>query len=133
MLTLATRAFPQLPDVHAQAIPRLCYGAEDREAGLYTLDGQPKTMEEAVDHMQYFQHSRQSRPPKPKREAVRSMADKDKVSVDSQKDGEGESEIKELRSRCSSLRIEGEWQGPSRPDASVAATSSTRRAGGTQS
>uniref|UniRef100_K1P6K3 Uncharacterized protein n=1 Tax=Magallana gigas TaxID=29159 RepID=K1P6K3_MAGGI len=58
-------------------------------------------MEEAVDHMQYFQHSRQSRPPKPKREAVRSMADKDKVSVDSQKDGEGESEIKELRSRCS--------------------------------
>lgn len=61
---------------------------------MYTLDGQPKTMEEAVDHMQYFQHSRQSRPPKPKREAVRSMADKDKVSVDSQKDGEGESEIK---------------------------------------
>ena len=103
MLTLATRAFPQLPDVHAQAIPRLCYGAEDREAGLYTLDGQPKTMEEAVDHMQYFQHSRQSRPPKPKREAVRAMADKDKVAEDSQKDGEGENEIKELKSRLQQL------------------------------
>ena len=35
VLTLATRAFPQLPDVHAQAIPRLCYGAEDRDAGMY--------------------------------------------------------------------------------------------------
>ena len=103
VLTLATRAFPQLPDVHTQAIPRLCYGAEDREAGLYALDGQPKTVEEAVDRMQYFQHSRQSRPPKPKREAVRAMADKDKVAEDSQKDGEGENEIKELKSRLQQL------------------------------
>lgn len=47
---MATRAFPQLPDVHTQAIPRLCYGAEDREAGLYPLDGQPKTVDEAVEN-----------------------------------------------------------------------------------
>lgn len=66
---------------------------------MYTLDGQPKTVEEAVDRMQYFQHSCQSRPPKPKREAVRAMADKYKVSIDSQKDGEGESEITEFKSR----------------------------------
>ena len=68
VLTLATRAFPQLPDVHAQAIPRRCYGAEDKDAGMYALDGQPKTVEEAVDRMQFFQHSRQGRPPKPKRD-----------------------------------------------------------------
>ena len=36
VLTLATRAFP---DVHAQAIPRLCYGAEDKDAGMYAQDG----------------------------------------------------------------------------------------------
>ena len=54
MLTLATRAFPQLPDLHAQAIPRLCYGAEDKDAGMYALDGQPKMVEEALDQMQFF-------------------------------------------------------------------------------
>ena len=40
---MSTRAFPLLPDEHAQAIPRLCYGAEDKDAGMYALDGQPKT------------------------------------------------------------------------------------------
>jgi hypothetical protein len=30
VLTLATRAFPDTPDVHTHAIPRLCFGAEDR-------------------------------------------------------------------------------------------------------
>ena len=64
--TLATRAFPQLPDLHAQAIPKLCYGAQDKDAGMYALDGQSKTVEEAVDCMQFFQHSRQGHPPKPK-------------------------------------------------------------------
>ena len=68
VLTLATRALPQLPDLHAQAIPRLCYGAEDKDEGMYALDGQPKTVEETVDRMQFFQHSRQGRPPKPKRD-----------------------------------------------------------------
>ena len=58
----------QHPDVYAQAIPSLCYGAEDMDAGMYALDGQPKTVEEAVDRMQFFQHSRQGRPPKPKRD-----------------------------------------------------------------
>lgn len=61
-LTLATRAFPQLPDIHTQVIPRLCYGAEDFDAGLHALDGSPKTVEEALNRMQYYQHSRRSRP-----------------------------------------------------------------------
>ncbi|XP_062615272.1 uncharacterized protein LOC134277010 [Saccostrea cucullata] len=67
VLTLATRAFPSVPDVHTHAIPRLCYGAEDRDAGLYALDGHPRTVEEAVECMQYYQHSRRHRP-KPSRE-----------------------------------------------------------------
>ena len=53
VLTLATRAFPQLPDVHAHAIPRLYYRAEDKDAGMYALEGQPKTVEDAVDRMQF--------------------------------------------------------------------------------
>ena len=40
---------------------------------MYALDGQPKTVEEAVDRLQFFQHSRQGRPPKPKRD-VRAIA-----------------------------------------------------------
>ena len=55
VLTLATRSFPYLPDVHAQAIPRLCYGAEDKDAGMFTLGGQSKTVKEAVNRMQIFQ------------------------------------------------------------------------------
>ena len=73
MLILATRAFPQLPDVHVQAIPRLCYGAKDKDAGMYALDGQPKTVEEAVDRMQFYQYSRQFRSPLPKHEVVRTV------------------------------------------------------------
>ena len=65
VLTLATRAFPQLPNMHAQAILRLCHGAEDKDAGMYAPNGQPKTVEEAVDLMHFFQHSRQGLPPKP--------------------------------------------------------------------
>ena len=64
VLTLTTRAFPQLPDVHAHAIPRLYYRAEDKDADMYAFDGQPKTVE-VVDRMQFFQHLRQRRPPKP--------------------------------------------------------------------
>ena len=48
VLTLATQAFQQPPDVHAQAIPRLCYVAEDKDPGMYTLDCQPKTVTGAV-------------------------------------------------------------------------------------
>lgn len=62
VLTLADRAFPQLPDIHNKAISRLCYVADDVDAGLHVLDGNPKTMETALDQMQYYQHSRRSKP-----------------------------------------------------------------------
>ena len=35
------------------SIPWLCYMGEDRDAGMYALDGQPKTEDEAVDRMQF--------------------------------------------------------------------------------
>lgn len=37
---------------------RLCYGTEDRDAGLYALEGQPKTADRR--RMQYFQHYHRS-------------------------------------------------------------------------
>ena len=49
VLTLATRSFPSLPDVHVQAIPRLCYGADAKDSRMYALDCQSKKMEEVMD------------------------------------------------------------------------------------
>jgi hypothetical protein len=46
----------------------LCYGAEDRNAGLYALDGKPRAVEQAVDRMQYYVHSRQTKSSKPSRD-----------------------------------------------------------------
>lgn len=37
------------------AIPCLCFGAEDQDVGLHALYGQPKTVDEAVDRMLYYQ------------------------------------------------------------------------------
>ena len=71
VLTLAIRAFPQLPEMHVPAISRLCYGAKDKDAGMFALDGQPKAVEEAVDRMQFYENSRQFCPSLPKHEAVR--------------------------------------------------------------
>ena len=50
------------------------HGAGDKDAGMYALDGQPKTGEEAVDRMQFYQHSRQFSPSLPKHEVVRTVA-----------------------------------------------------------
>jgi hypothetical protein len=32
-------------------VTRVCFGEEDRDAGLYAFDGQPKTVEEAIDRI----------------------------------------------------------------------------------
>ena len=102
MLTLAIRAFPQLPDVHAQAIPRLCCGAEDKDAGMYALDGQPKTVEEAVDRMQFYQHSRQFRSPLPKHEVVRTVTlEEDQAKC--VEEGKSNRELLELQNRVQDL------------------------------
>ena len=46
---------------------------------MCALDGQPKTVEEAVVRMQFFQHSRHGRPPKPKRDVMRAVAHEEVV------------------------------------------------------
>lgn len=43
------------------------------DAGMYTLDGEPKTVEEAVYRMEYYQHSRQTKSSRSKRN-VRQVA-----------------------------------------------------------
>lgn len=65
------------------------------------MDGQPKTAKEAVDRMQYFSSIcvRASS----KQEAVRAMANKNNEAVDNQKDGEGKSEVRDLKSRIQQL------------------------------
>ena len=74
MLTIDTRAFPKFPDVHGQVIPRLCYGAEDKDAGMYAIDTQPKPVEGAVDCMQFYQNFRRCRSQLPRHEVVRAVA-----------------------------------------------------------
>ena len=113
VLTLATRAFPQLPDVHAQAIPRLCYEAEDKDAGMYALEGQPKTVEEAVDRMQFFKHWRQGRPLKPQRE-VRAVASEEEPQRTG--DGRPSREIRDLQSRIKELERALQERPPVQPN-----------------
>jgi hypothetical protein len=86
ILALATRAFPTLADVHPQAVTWLCYGAEDQDAGLYALHGHPKTVEEAVDRMQYYQHSCQGRPSKSKVRQVEARSRESPPERDSRND-----------------------------------------------
>ena len=64
VLSLATRAFKNLPDEHMyqQAIMRLCQGATDKDArqkdaGQYAANLRPKTMEDALDRFRCYQHN----------------------------------------------------------------------------
>ena len=68
---------------------------------MYALDGQPKTVEEAVDRMQFFQHWRQGRPPKPKRDVVRAVAPEEEPK--GTRNDRSSSEIRDLQSRIKKL------------------------------
>ena len=68
---------------------------------MYALDGQPKTVEEAVDRMQFFQHWRQGRPPKPKRDVVRAVAPEEEPK--GTRNDRPSSEIQDLQSRIKKL------------------------------
>lgn len=63
----------------------MCFGAEDVDAGLYTLDGNPKTVEEALDRMQFYQHSRRKRPSQ--HVTVMQVAEDDDRTVESRRHG----------------------------------------------
>lgn len=68
--------------------PCLCYGAKDVDAGLYALDGNPKTVEEALDRMHCYQHSRRRRPSQ--HVTARQMAEDDQT-VESRREADEES------------------------------------------
>jgi len=59
ILSLATKAFRDLPDEHMyqQAILRLCQGCIDKEAGKNAATSRPLSIEDAVDKMKWYQHT----------------------------------------------------------------------------
>ena len=62
VLSLATRAFRDLPEKHMyqQAVLRFCQGAADKEAGSYASNIRPKNIKEAIDKMWWHQHNHQA-------------------------------------------------------------------------
>jgi hypothetical protein len=61
-LSLATRAFRELPEKHMyqQAVGRFCQGAADKEAGSYASNIRPNNIEEAIDKIRWHQHNHQA-------------------------------------------------------------------------
>ena len=98
VLTLDTRTVPQFPD--GQVIPQLCYEAEDKDAWMY--DTQPKTVEEAVDCMQFYQNSRRCRPQLPRLEVVRTVA-LEEDHAKSVEERKSTRELQELQNRVQDL------------------------------
>ena len=69
VLSLATRAFRELPEKHMyqRAVMRFFQGAAYKEAGRYASNIRPKNIEEAIDKMRWHQHNHQAiygRPPR---------------------------------------------------------------------
>ena len=100
VLTQATRAFPQFPDVHGQVIPRLCYEAKDKDAKMYDI--QPKTVEGAVDCMQFYKNSRRCRPQLPRLQVVRAVA-LEEDHTKSVEERKSTRELQELQNRVQDL------------------------------
>lgn len=68
ILTLAGKAFKHLPEKHMmqQAIVRFCQGCHDKEAGQSACNSRPRTMEQALDHIRWFQYVHQTMYGKPR-------------------------------------------------------------------
>jgi hypothetical protein len=62
VLSLATRAFRELPEKHMyhQAVVRFCQGVADKGAGSYASNIRTKNIEEAIDNMRWHQHNHQA-------------------------------------------------------------------------
>eukprot|EP00057_Strongylocentrotus_purpuratus_P009669 XP_011664143.1 PREDICTED: uncharacterized protein LOC105438255 isoform X1 [Strongylocentrotus purpuratus] len=59
LMTLAAHAFADLPDHHVekQVVHRFCQGCFDREAGHYAIYYCPRSLDEAIDLVRWFQHT----------------------------------------------------------------------------
>ena len=62
VLSLATRAFRELPEKHMyqQAVVRFCQVTADKEVGSYASNIRSKYIEEAIDIMRWHQHNHQA-------------------------------------------------------------------------
>ena len=62
VLSLAIRAFRDLPEEHMyqQAVLRLCQGVSDKDAGSAASNIRPRSIEEAVDKIRWYQHNHQA-------------------------------------------------------------------------
>lgn len=70
---MAMQAYPDFTDdqVNKQAVMRFCQGSADKEAGLYAINAKPRTLEDAVDKIKWYQQSTQAIYGKPRREVRR--------------------------------------------------------------
>ena len=61
-MTLATRAFKDLPEHYSnsQAVVRFCQGLTDKEAGHHVCIQEPKSMEQALNGIKWYQYVHQS-------------------------------------------------------------------------
>ncbi len=59
VVSMATKAYSDLTDaqIYRQAIFRFCQGLTDKAAGHYTINLRPRTMEEAIDKVRWYQHT----------------------------------------------------------------------------
>ena len=62
IMTLATRAFKDLPEhfSNSQAVVRFCQGLTDKEAGHHVCIQEPKSMEQALNGIKWYQYVHQS-------------------------------------------------------------------------
>lgn len=74
------------------------------DTDLYALDGNPKTVEEALDEMQFYQHWRRRRPSQYK--AAREVAEDDSQTVECRRDTDTVSrETQDMKRRISQLEL----------------------------
>ena len=116
VLTLATKAFRNLPEPHMyqQAILKLCQGAADKEAGSYASNVRPANMEDAMDKMRWYHYNHQAIYGRQSRRDIRlvqadmgpglipELGDSPRVFAAKNESGQGgawQSEIKSLENR----------------------------------
>ena len=62
VVSLATRAFRDLPEHYAnrQAVVRFCQGLADNDAGHHVCMKEPRTIEDALNGVKWYQYVHQS-------------------------------------------------------------------------
>ena len=68
VLTLATKAYKNLPDEHIQkqAVMRFCHGCFDKNAGMYVVNKMFNRMEDVIDAVKWYQFNHQIFQAKPR-------------------------------------------------------------------